>query len=163
VWPYRAPVSGAVIFSVKGISRAAREMVVTVSGRRLWQGVAKRHRSLIINTRRLRNGAHVLQLRVLYGGRRSVLVRRKIVVRNRRAVIAHAAGADVGAFGPPAAGRAGPSVALFNRETYLYRSTWSHRIPEFSLGGDTYSGSGLSDARSVALAPTSAVILRETG
>jgi hypothetical protein len=125
VWPYRAPVSGAVIFSVKGISRSAREIVVTVSGRRLWRGVARRRRSMVINTRRLRNGAHFLQLRVLYGGSRSVRVRKKIVVRNRRAVIAHTAGADVGVFGPPAAGRSGPSVALFNRETYLYRTTWS--------------------------------------
>ena len=143
VWPYRAPVSGAVIFEVQGISRAAREMVVTVSGRRLWHGVAKRRRSLIINTRRLGNGTHVLQLRVLYGGRRSVLIRKKIVVRNRRAVIAHTAGADVGAFGPPAAGRAGPSVALFNRETYLYRSTWSttdeaNRYQFMVLSGNEY-------------------------
>ncbi len=144
VWPYRAPVSGAVIFSVKGISRTAREIVLTVGNRRLWRGTARHHRSLIINTRRLRNGTHVLLLRVLYGGSHSVLVRKRIVVRNQRAVIAHTAGADVGAFGPPAAGRAGPSVAQFNRETYLYRSSWStqneaDRYQFMVLSGNEYA------------------------
>jgi hypothetical protein len=143
VWPYRTAVSGAVAFSVKGITRAAREIVLTVGSQRLWRGRARRRPSLVINTRRLRNGPHVLLVRVVYRGRRSVLVRKRIVVRNRRAVIAHTAGADVGAFGPPAVARGGPPAAQFNRETYLYRSTWpltdeANRYQFMVLAGNEY-------------------------
>jgi hypothetical protein len=39
----------------------------------------------------------------------------------------------------------------------------SHRVPSFWLGGHSYSGSGITDAESVSLPATSALILEQTG
>jgi hypothetical protein len=148
VWPYRAAVSGTVFFALRGITSAARELVLSVGGQRVWSAAAVPHaHKLVMNTQRLRNGKHVLQLRVTYAGRRSFLVHTAIVVRNargQRGLIAHAAGMYVGAFSPPAAGVAGPSVAEFNRETYLYRTAWpvadeANRYQFMVLSGNEYA------------------------
>lgn len=149
VWPYHRPVSGRVAFFIRGILRRPRAMFVSVGGRRIWtsrRAATVRQRKLMIETRLLRNGLHVLVLRVVYPSGRSVLARKWIVVRNRglHGPIAHLAGVNVGAFGPPAAGDPGPSVAEFNRETYLYRSSWpvedeADRYQFMVLAGNEYA------------------------
>jgi Hypothetical glycosyl hydrolase family 15 len=150
VWPYHRPVSGSVAFFIRGVPRGARAVFLSVGSRRIWssgRAATARQRRLVLETRRLRNGPHILLLRVVYRGGRSVLTRKRIVVRNRSGLhgpVAHLAGLNVGAFGPPAAGDPGPSVAEFNRETYLYRSSWpvqdeADRYQFMVLAGNEYA------------------------
>jgi hypothetical protein len=159
VRPYRTDVSGTIFFAVRGIRTHARRIVFSIDGRRVWSAgrVSPRlRRATAIDTRKLRNGRHMLSLRVTYANRSTDLVRKPIVVHNRRpgsAQQAHPAGAgrggttgsgassggttaaggttasgtgttgSGGAFGPPSSPVSGPSVAAFNRESYLYSST----------------------------------------
>lgn len=131
VRPYRTKVSGIIFFSVRGIKPSVRRIVFAIDGRRIWSAgrySPRAPRATAVNTRKLRNGRHVLRLRVTYSNYRTAVVSKTIVVQNGPAakrVSAHvASGSNVGAFGPPAGGVAGPSVAEFNRETYQYSSSW---------------------------------------
>jgi Hypothetical glycosyl hydrolase family 15 len=143
-------VSGTTEFSARGVALDARRIVFTIDGRRVWTIVRPSRRFLrtaYVNTRRLRNGRHVLRLRVLYASRPAAEVRKTILVENQGPVHrpiharsgppssagpsattpaqSSAGPLDVGAFGPPIGGVPGESVANFNRETYLYSTTWS--------------------------------------
>lgn len=137
VRPYRTKVSGTILFSVRGIKPGARRIVFSIDSRVVWSVgrlSPRLHRVTLIDTKRLRNGTHMLRIRVIYGKRRSVVVTKKIVVSNPRPkapVQAHPAGAGggtsgaaVGVFSPPAAPVPGPSVAEFTRESFDFSTTW---------------------------------------
>jgi hypothetical protein len=149
VRPYRSKVAGTITFSVRGIAFGARRIVFTIDGRPVWsvgERSARYRRATLINTKRLRNGKHVLGLRVVYAHHRTASVRKTIEVVNRapsRASVARKTGSSslahqastptvgtgpstppVDVLAPPTGGVQGPSVANFNRETYQYSTTW---------------------------------------
>jgi hypothetical protein len=146
-------VAGAVRFAVGGAGARARRVVFLVDGRARW--TARRRpfrfgRTGLLNTRTLRNGVHVLAVRVYYAHRRVKIARRRIVVSNRRrpaSSLAHQASSGAhhasssvhpapstpqsatGLLNPPGAssgGTPGSPVAFFNRETYAYSSSLSY-------------------------------------
>ena len=82
---------------------------------------------------------------ILSNGVRTVQSAAQQVVSGQIAQAPQAAtsGVKVGAFGPPSSGVVGPSVALFNRETYQYRSNWplaqeADRYQFIVLAGNDY-------------------------
>lgn len=129
-------VSGNIRLAAGTVGHATREVVFVIDGRTRW--VARRRpfrfgpRGLL-DTRRLRNGRHMLTVIALARhGRRVAVTRAPFTVRNvghasrRRpapvpAPVASGARA-VTAFGPPSGGVPGASIAAFNRETYQYSS-----------------------------------------
>lgn len=135
VRPYHTNVSGTIFFAVRGIKPGAVRMVFSIDAHEMWsvRRVSPRlRRATAINTRKLRNGRHVLRLRVTYANHRTATVRKVIVVHNGgkspAPVKAHPASANppaVTALAPPAAGVEGPSVAEFNRTVY----GWTSNLP----------------------------------
>lgn len=145
VRPYRIDVSGTIFFAVRGIGPRAQRIVFSIDGRRVWSAgrlSPRVRRATAIDTSKLRNGRHLLTVRVSYANRRVALARKTIVVHNGKAARgpeAHPSGAGrptsgsgsstgggsgVGVVSPPTTGVTGPSVAEFNRESYQYSSSW---------------------------------------
>jgi hypothetical protein len=165
VRPYNARVRGTIFLSVRGIQRGAVSVVFSVDGRKVWSVgrlSARLRRPTAINTQKLRNGRHVLSLRVTYANHRTVTARKVIVVQNAHPTAtgqAHSASAGgstvktvapppppgvVQVAAPPAGGVQGAPVALFNRETYQYQtslptSVEANRYQFMVLSGNEYA------------------------
>jgi hypothetical protein len=181
VRPSRTNVSGTIVFSMRGIGPDVRWIVFMVDGRTVWSTsrlAPRATRPTVVNTRKLRDGRHVLALRVIYANRRTQVVRKAIVVYNPHpapgapvpsatatgASTTAPAGSTTGAGGsmsapagsassgssgvtavsPPTGGVPGPSMANFNRETYLYRTNLStaeeaNRYQFMVLSGNEYA------------------------
>jgi hypothetical protein len=135
--PRTHTVSGRIRFAARVVPRDARAVVFLIDGRRAW--TARRRpfrygRHGLLDTRRLRNGSHVLSMIVLSRrGRKLAVARVRILVRNYRpaphrpkrhtgASASTARAGTIAAFGPPPGGVPGAAVAAFNRETYQYSS-----------------------------------------
>ncbi len=127
--PSAATVSGPIHFSAKHVGSGVRTVVFSIDGSHRW--VARRapyryHRTGVLNTRRLRNGTHELTVKAIFAHRQARVAHQRIVVSNApkrsRTVRQPAGPLNVGVSAPPAGGVAGPTVALFNRETYQYSS-----------------------------------------
>ncbi len=143
--PTMRVVTGEMRFVVGGTGASARRVVFLVDGRTRWTARGRPFRfgrNGLLNTRALRNGAHVLAVRVYYANRRMEIARVRITVRNPRqstpstahqaSSIAHASSAAPATsvlMSPPGASSGGPAgspVVFFNRETYSYSSLLSY-------------------------------------
>ncbi len=129
--PLRTYVFGEVQFAAANLGPGVQRVVFAIDGRRVWSTGRRPYRFArtgMLNTWALRDGRHVLMLRVVYRRRHTREIRKTIVVRNRahasRGAERGALGGSVGAFGPPSGGVAGPSVAAFNRGTFQFSTTW---------------------------------------
>jgi hypothetical protein len=150
VRPHRATASGTIFFSVAGLSRSARRIVFSVDHRTI-DAVNRRGGRcpcvIAIDTKALPNGEHVFGARVIYRGRRSAAITKTIVIHNPAPIpsaLTAAAGMAVGAVTPPSHGARGGPVVRFNRETYLYRTSWSttqeaDRYQFMVLSGNEYA------------------------
>jgi hypothetical protein len=135
-------VSGKIVFAARIVGRRARRVVFEIDGRRVWATSARPyryHRTGILDTSRLRDGFHALTVKAIYAGQRARVARKRIYVRHPVHRPVHRPSpaptppppppvvtgpANVGVQGPPAGGFAGAPVALFNRETYDFSTTW---------------------------------------
>lgn len=79
--PARTVVSGSVAFAASVSGAPVRQVVFEIDGHRWWATKRRPYR-YVVNSRRLRNGSHVLSIRALYGRNLSRVVRKRIVVRN---------------------------------------------------------------------------------
>jgi hypothetical protein len=129
--PLHTYVSGKIQFAAANLGPGVKRVVFAVDGRRIWSTTRRPYRFArtgMLNTWALRDGRHVLTLKVLYRRRHTREIRKTIVVRNRahasRGAEGGSLGGNVGAFGPPRGGVPGPSVAAFNRGTFQFSTTW---------------------------------------
>ena len=125
VAPAGRTVSGSIPFRVRGAGRNVRRVVFEIDGRRTWTATRRPFRyqhNGRLNTRVLRNGAHVLAVRTVYANKTVGKSHKRIVVSNHaaRRTPASVGPKAVGVIGPPAGGVAGPTSALFNRVTYQF-------------------------------------------
>jgi hypothetical protein len=130
--PATSTVSGPINFGARHVGRGVRKVVFSIDGSHRWTALRspyRYHRTGVLNTRKLRNGSHTLTVKAIFAHRRVRVAHHRIVVRNAptptRTVKLPAGPLNVGVSSPPAGGVAGPSVALFNRETYQYSSALS--------------------------------------
>jgi hypothetical protein len=123
--PVGHTVSGSIKLAAAGVTPDARVMLFTVDGHRVSSintRTSHQPRAALINTRKLRNGKHVLAVEVFYANRRRK-VKKPIVVTNPappKPTATPAGSSNVGVTGPPAGGVAGLAAATFNRETYQF-------------------------------------------
>jgi hypothetical protein len=123
-------VKGAVPFVAHFAGKPIREVVFSVDGHRKWTTSHRPFRYRNggrLNTRQLRNGVHVLSVKAVFNHHRVAVAKRRIDVRNpsKPSKAPPTAPTAPTAFGPPAGGVPGASVADFNRETYQYSSSLS--------------------------------------
>jgi hypothetical protein len=79
--PHQRTLSGSVAFTARVEGRAVREVVFKIDGRHRW-ATARRPYRYVVNTRRLRDGTHVLTIQAWLGGRVWRRVVKRIFVRN---------------------------------------------------------------------------------
>jgi hypothetical protein len=130
VGPQAHFVKGAVPFVAHFAGKPIRKVVFSVDGHRKWTTARRPFRYRNggrLNTRKLRNGVHVLSVKGFFSHHRVAVAKRRIDVRNptKPSKAGPTAPTVPAAFGPPAGGVPGPSVANFNRETYQYSSSLS--------------------------------------
>jgi hypothetical protein len=134
--PVRDTVSGSIKLIAAGVAPNAGRVLFSVDGHPVSSSDPRKsrdRRSAAINTRKLRNGGHVLVLEVFYANRHKKIVKKKIVVTNppptaptpapAPAVSATVSSSGVGVSGPPAGGVPGVSPTTFNRETYQFSTS----------------------------------------
>jgi hypothetical protein len=159
IWrPYLGNVSGVILFAAGGRAFGARRAILSLDGRqvKIIHHLRRRvHFQSWINTKNLRNGHHVLSLKIFY--RRHIRVLRKtVLVQNpdRGASVARSGtpptGPASGSSGPPSSSpgagpgvQSGTPVANFNRETYSFSTnlpldTEATRYQVLVLQGDQY-------------------------
>jgi hypothetical protein len=79
--PVRTVVSGYVAFTARVAGPAVREVVFEIDGHHRW-ATARRPFRYVVNSRRLRDGSHMLSIRAVYSRRLWRVIRLRIVVRN---------------------------------------------------------------------------------
>jgi hypothetical protein len=80
--PHQLIVSGVTAFTARVTGPAVHEVVFKIDGQHRWATVRRPYR-YVVNTRRLRDGTHVLTIQALVGGHRWRRMLKRIVVRNR--------------------------------------------------------------------------------
>jgi hypothetical protein len=132
--PTTHAVSGSIRFSARHVPHGARKVIFKIDGSHTW--TARRapyrfHRTGVLNTRRLRNGTHLLSVEAIFTHHHVRVAHRRVVVSNhpiKKPAVkkTQPAGAlNVGVALPPAGGVRGAPVAVFDRETFAYSSALS--------------------------------------
>jgi hypothetical protein len=133
VSPRRDRLSGRFTFAATGFGSGAWRVVFTVDNHPVrvlalgrmhaLRAGALANRLTLRSALKLPSGRHVLGVKVDYGSLRKA-VTRTIFVANPTIPVANQASAAPSGFRPPTP-TPGPAAAVFNREAYSYRTTWS--------------------------------------
>ena len=141
--PSTGTVSGSIRFAARHVAPGVRRVVFSIDGSHRWTALRapyRYHRTGVLNTRKLRNGSHLLVVKAIMAGRGVRVARQRVIVHNAPAPSARpgrstapkprpvapvtvAGPADIGVAPAPAAGPNGPDVALFNRVSYQFSTS----------------------------------------